>query len=134
MAHVADCLSIFELKERYRAGSDACSTRHFQGICLWTPGHTIEEVAETTCLLARYNALSPEALGDLRRNNGARAHGLACSSVSLGDTGLVLDLCERAFTGGIRRNQFAAICMAACKHQACQHTQAKDNCSRSSKP
>src|SRR5262249_33823097 len=53
--------------------------RHYQTIWLLVQGHTIEETAETTCfvprwieeLLARYNAIGPQALGDLRRNNGA---------------------------------------------------------------
>jgi transposase len=80
MAHVADHLSIEELEQRYRACEDACSARHFQTIWLLAQGHTIEEAAETTCfvprwieeLLARYNALGPAALGDLRRNNGAQ--------------------------------------------------------------
>ena len=79
MAHVADHLSIVELEERYRSCTDACSARHFQTIWLLAQGHTIEEAAETTCfvarwieeLLARYNAVGPQALGDLRRHNGA---------------------------------------------------------------
>jgi transposase len=53
--------------------------RHYQTIWLLAQGHTIAEVAEITCfvprwieeLLARYNAFGPNALGDLRRNNGA---------------------------------------------------------------
>ena len=80
MAHVADHLSIGELEERYRSCSDACSARHYQTIWLLAQGYTIEEAAETTCfvprwieeLLARYNAVGPQALGDLRRNNGAQ--------------------------------------------------------------
>ena len=80
MAHVADHLSIAELEQRYRGCGDACSARHYQTIWLLAQGHTIEEAAETTCfvprwieeLLARYNALGPQALGDLRRNNGAQ--------------------------------------------------------------
>jgi hypothetical protein len=79
MAHVADHLSIVELEERYRSRTDACSARHFQTIWLLAQGNTIEDVAETTCfvprwieeLLARYNAVGPQALGDLRRNDGA---------------------------------------------------------------
>src|SRR5215470_12729216 len=79
MAHVADHLSVGELEERYRTCTDACSARHYQTIWLLAQGHTIEEAAETTCfvprwveeLLARYNAIGPQALGDLRRNNGA---------------------------------------------------------------
>ena len=67
------------MEERYRSCTDACSARHFQTIWLLAQGHTIEEAAETTCfvprwieeLLARYNAVGPQALGDLRRNNGA---------------------------------------------------------------
>ena len=81
MAHVADHLSIGELEERYRSCSDACSARHYQTIWLLAQGYTIEEAAETTCfvprwieeLLARYNAVGPQALGDLRRNNGAQS-------------------------------------------------------------
>jgi len=80
MAHVADHLSIVELEERYRTCTDACSARHYQTIWLLAQGHTIEEAAETTCfvprwieeLLARYNAVGPQALGDLRRNNGTQ--------------------------------------------------------------
>jgi hypothetical protein len=76
MAHVADHLSIVELEERYRSCTDACSARHFQTTWLLAQGHTIEEAAGTTCfvprwieeLLARYNAVGPQALGDLRRN------------------------------------------------------------------
>src|SRR5262252_5496306 len=65
MAHVADHLSVFELEERYQTCTDACSARHYQTIWLLAQGHTIEEI------LARYNAIGPQALGDLRRNNGA---------------------------------------------------------------
>ena len=81
MAHVADHLSVGELEDRYRTCTDACSARHYQTIWLLAQGHTIEETAETTCfvprwieeLLARYNAIGPQALGDLRRNNGTAA-------------------------------------------------------------
>jgi transposase len=81
MAHVVDHLSIAELEERYRACADACSARHYQTIWLLAQGHTIVEVAELTSfvprwieeLLARYNALGAQALGDLRRNNGSTA-------------------------------------------------------------
>jgi transposase len=79
MAHVADHLSIEELEQHYRGCADACSARHYQTIWLLAQGHTIGEVSELTCfvarwieeLLARYNALGPAALGDLRRNNGS---------------------------------------------------------------
>ena len=78
MAHVVDHLSIEELEERYRGCADACAARHYQSIWLLAQGHTIAEVAELTCfvprwieeLVARYNALGPPALGDLRRHNG----------------------------------------------------------------
>jgi transposase len=79
MAHIADHLSVEELEERYRGCSDACSARHYQTIWLLAQGHTIAEVAELTCfvprwieeLQARYNALGPRSLGDLRRHNGS---------------------------------------------------------------
>jgi transposase len=79
MAHVADHLSIEELEKRYRSCADACSARHYQTIWLLAQGHTVAEVAELTCfvprwieeLQARYNALGPQTLGDLRRNNGS---------------------------------------------------------------
>ncbi len=80
MAHVTDHLSIEELEHRYRACEDACSARHYQTIWLLAQGHTVSEVAALTSfvprwieeLQARYNALGPQALGDLRRNNGTR--------------------------------------------------------------
>src|SRR6266699_6593499 len=73
-------LSIEELEHRYRACEDACSARHYQTIWLLAQGHTVSEVAALTSfvprwieeLQARYNALGPQALGDLRRNNGTR--------------------------------------------------------------
>jgi transposase len=79
MAHVADHLSLAELAEHYRACTDARAARHYQTIWLLAQGHTIVEVAELTSfvprwieeLLARYNALGPQALGDLRRHNGS---------------------------------------------------------------
>src|SRR4029077_14198951 len=79
MAHVRDHLSIEELEEQYRACVDACSARHYQTIWLLAQGHTIAETAELTCfvprwieeLVARYTALGPAALRDLRRNNGS---------------------------------------------------------------
>jgi len=78
MAHVAAYLSIGELERRYRACEDACSARHYQTIWLLAQGHTVPEVSALTSfvprwieeLQARYNALGPQALGDLRRNNG----------------------------------------------------------------
>jgi transposase len=80
MAHVADHLSVVELEDRYRSCADACLARHYQTIWLLAQGDTIAEVSEITCfvprwieeLLARYNALGPQALGDLRRHNGTQ--------------------------------------------------------------
>lgn len=80
MAHVADHLSIEELEQRYRACEDVCEARHYQAIWLLAQGHTIVEVAGFTSfvprwveqLQARYNALGPRALGDLRRHNGTQ--------------------------------------------------------------
>jgi transposase len=80
MAHVADHLSLEELERGYRDCEDACSARHYQTIWLLAQGHTISEVSGLTSfaprwieeLQARYNALGPSSLGDLRRNNGTR--------------------------------------------------------------
>src|ERR1700722_17594008 len=79
MATVWDHLSVEELEERFVGCEDATASRHFQVIWLLARGHTISQVSETTAfgerwieqLLARYNAEGPEALGDLRRRNGA---------------------------------------------------------------
>ena len=82
MAHVADHLSVSALEQRYRsctdATTDATAARHVQTIWLLAKGHRIAEVAATVSfarrwverLLARYNAHGPQALGDLRRQNG----------------------------------------------------------------
>ena len=80
MAHVADHLSIEDLEDHYRACADARTVRHYQTIWLLARGHTVAEVSALTSfvprwieeLQGRYNALGPQALGDLRRNNGAR--------------------------------------------------------------
>jgi transposase len=80
MAHVVEHLSIADLAERYRASAEACASRHYQTIWLLAQGHTVAEVSALTAfvprwieeLLARYNALGPQSLGDLRRHNGAR--------------------------------------------------------------
>src|SRR5580658_3269281 len=79
MATVCGRLSVEELEEQYAGCHDATASRHFQAIWLLARGHTISQVAATTAfgerwieqLLARYNAEGPEALGDLRRRNGA---------------------------------------------------------------
>lgn len=81
MATVNEHLSVDELEERYVACSDVTASRHFQVIWLLARGHTVSQVSATTAfgerwieqLLARYNAEGPEALGDLRRRNGASA-------------------------------------------------------------
>jgi Homeodomain-like domain-containing protein len=80
MAHVADHLSIEELEQRYRACEEVCEARHYHAIWLLAQGHTIVEVSGLMGfaprwieqLQARYNALGPPALGDLRGNNGTR--------------------------------------------------------------
>jgi len=79
MATVCKHLSVEELEARYVGCDDATASRHFQVIWLLARGHTVSQVAATTAfgerwieqLLARYNAEGPEALGDLRRRNGA---------------------------------------------------------------
>ncbi len=81
MATVGEHLSVEELETRYVGCQDATASRHFQVIWLLARGHTISQVSATTAfgerwieqLLARYNAEGPEALGDLRRRNGASA-------------------------------------------------------------
>ena len=81
MATVCDYLSVEELEERFVGCQDATASRHFQVIWLLARGHTVSQVSATTAfgerwieqLLARYNAEGPEALGDLRRRNGATA-------------------------------------------------------------
>ena len=81
MATVNGHLSVDQLEDRYVACSDATAARHFQTIWLLARGHTVSQVSATTAfgerwieqLLARYNAEGPDALGDLRRRNGASA-------------------------------------------------------------
>src|SRR6516162_10166561 len=81
MATVCKHLSVKELEARYVGSQDATASRHFQVIWLLARGHTVSQVSATTAfgerwieqLLARYNAEGPDALGDLRRRNGASA-------------------------------------------------------------
>jgi transposase len=81
MATVFEHLSVEELDERFVGCQDATASRHFQVVWLLARGHTVSQVSATTAfgerwieqLLARYNAEGPEALGDLRRRNGATA-------------------------------------------------------------
>ena len=81
MATVNEHLSLDDLQERYVSCSDVTAARHFQVIWLLARGHTVSQVSATTAfgerwieqLLARYNTEGPDALGDLRRRNGASA-------------------------------------------------------------
>lgn len=74
-------LSVEELGRRFRASGDGCEARHVQAIWLLSRGLSLEAVCSTTGmggrwvrqLVQRYNAHGPEALGDQRRGNGARA-------------------------------------------------------------
>src|SRR3712207_7008630 len=78
MAHVADHLSVLALEQPYRFCTDVIAARHVQTIWLLAKGHEIAEVSATVSfarrwverLLSRYNAHGPQALGDLRRQNG----------------------------------------------------------------
>ena len=79
MAHVAGHLSVSALEQQYRLCTDVTAARHFQTIWLLAKGHDLAQVSATVSyarrwverLLARYNAGGPQALGDLRRRNGA---------------------------------------------------------------
>src|SRR4051812_48613633 len=79
MAHVAEHLRVLALEQQYRSCTDVTAARHLQTIWLLAKGHTIAEVSAAVSfarrwverLLARYNAHGPQALGDLRRRNGA---------------------------------------------------------------
>jgi transposase len=79
MAAVNAHSSVEDLEEFYVTSSDVTASRHFQVIWLLARGHTVSQAATTTAfgerwieqLLARYNAEGPDALGDLRRRNGA---------------------------------------------------------------
>jgi Winged helix-turn helix len=81
MATVNGHLSVKELEDRYVGCGDITASRHFQAIWLLARGLAISQVSATTAfgerwieqLLAHYNAEGPEALGDLRRRNGASA-------------------------------------------------------------
>jgi transposase len=81
MTVITGHLSVEALRERYVASTNAREARHFQSIWLLAKGHSTSEVTEMTSfgrrwieqLVVRYNAKGPEALGDLRRGNGAAA-------------------------------------------------------------
>jgi transposase len=81
MAHIADHLSVEELGRRARTSADACAARHDQAIWLLAQGQPVSATAAVTGfvprwlerLASRYNQFGPEALGDRRRRNGARA-------------------------------------------------------------
>ena len=68
MAHVADRLSVGELEERYRT----CMDRLLLARAIRSrkrPTCFVQRLIEE--LLVRYNAVGPQALSDLRGNNGA---------------------------------------------------------------
>jgi transposase len=81
MAQISGHLSVAELEERYRAARDVTEARHIQAIWLLAQGRVVLDVASVLAftprwveeLAARYNAHGPDALGDLRRNNGRAA-------------------------------------------------------------
>src|SRR3954452_18534390 len=116
MEEVVTHLSVAELEARFRAASDARSTRHLQAIWLLAKGHRTAEVAATTAfgvrwvekLRARYNAEGPEALGDLRRHNG---RGRTVLTPALLD-GLRLRLAEPPPDGGLWTSRKVAAWMA----------------------
>src|SRR3954454_12384784 len=116
MEEVVTHLSVAELEVRFRAASDARSTRHLQAIWLLAKGHRTAEVAATTAfgvrwvekLRARYNAEGPEALGDLRRRNG---RGRTVLTPALLD-GLRLRLAEPPLDGGLWTSRKVAAWMA----------------------
>src|SRR4051794_25791572 len=116
MEEVVAHLSVAELEARFRAASDARSTRHLQAIWLLAKGHRTAEVAATTAfgvrwvekLRARYNAEGPEALGDLRRHNG---RGRTVLTPALLD-GLRLRLAEPPPDGGLWTSRKVAAWMA----------------------
>ena len=81
MTTIAAHVSVEALRERYVSSADVMEARHFQTIWLLAKGHSVGDVSEMTSfgrrwieqLVARYNAEGPDALGDLRRRNGAPA-------------------------------------------------------------
>jgi len=117
MAHIAEHLSIEELELSYRGCADACSARHYQAIWLLAQGHTISEVSELTSfvprwieeLQARYNAVGPKALGDLRRHNGSKPKVLTPELLEK----LKLRLKEPPPDGGLWTSSKVAVFMAA---------------------
>ena len=78
MARVAGHLSVEDLEAGFRSARGPTAARHFQVFWLLARGHPIADVAAVTSfvprwieqLLARYDAIGPDALGDLRRRNG----------------------------------------------------------------
>ena len=90
MVQIVDHLTVDGLGERYRAARDATEARHFQAIWLLAQGRKVSEVAGLLAFVerwvellvrpkagqtevVRYNRDGPDALGDLRRNNGRAA-------------------------------------------------------------
>jgi hypothetical protein len=102
MEEVVAHLSVAELEARFRAASDARSTRHLQAIWLLAKGHRTAEVAATTAfgvrwvekLRARYNAVygrSPLCKSFLGEAWHARCELLTCIRPSVGQTAAGLD-------------------------------------------
>lgn len=81
VVQIVDHLTVDGLGGRYRAARDATEARHFQAIWLLAQGRKVSEVAGLLAfverwvelLVVRYNRDGPDALGDLRRNNGRAA-------------------------------------------------------------
>lgn len=81
VVQIVDHLTVDGLGERYRTARDATEARHFQAIWLLAQGRKVSEVAGLLAfverwvelLVVRYNRDGPDALGDLRRNNGRAA-------------------------------------------------------------
>ena len=91
MVQIVGHLTVDGLGERYRFARDATEARHFQAIWLLAQGRGVSEVAGLLAFVerwvellvrpkagqtevVRYNREGPDALGDLRRNNGRAAN------------------------------------------------------------
>ena len=80
MVQVVDHLGAAELQAGWRGSRDATLARHYQVIWLLAEGHGVAAVARLTGfvrrwveeLVVRYNRFGPSALGDRRRDNGAK--------------------------------------------------------------
>lgn len=80
MVRVVQHLSLDELRAARAASDEPTKLRHLEVILLLAEGQTVSAAAAQVGfaprwveeVLARYNAHGPSALGDQRRNNGAR--------------------------------------------------------------